>query len=56
MSKKNPFKSIEPEISLPEDLKEEIIQEVEEIIQEGETENSSETDKFDPNIEEDNSQ
>ncbi|WP_431129504.1 hypothetical protein [Flagellimonas flava] len=56
MSKKNPFKSIEPDISLPEDLKEEIIQEVEEIIQEEGTENASDTEESDLNTEEGNNE
>lgn len=51
MNKKNPFKSIEPDISLPEDLKEEIIQEVEEIIQEDELDNSPKPEETDGDAE-----
>ncbi len=36
MSEKNPFKSIEPDISLPEELRDDIIQEVDKIIEEQE--------------------
>lgn len=36
MTKKNPFKKIETEVPLPEELKEDILQEVEDIIAESE--------------------
>lgn len=57
MAKKNPFKHIEPSVQPPEDLKEEIIQEVEEIIQEQEDEEtSSNSDELDENPIQDNDQ
>lgn len=34
MTKKNPFKKIESEVSLPKELKEDILQEIEKIIEE----------------------
>ena len=34
MTKKNPFKSIEPTESLPEELKDDVLQEIEELIEE----------------------
>jgi hypothetical protein len=47
MTKKNPFQNIEPEVSIPEDLKNEILQEVEEIIA-NEEENDEEENNIDP--------
>ncbi|WP_420321380.1 hypothetical protein [Flagellimonas sp.] len=44
MTKKNPFKSIEPLVSVPEELKEDIVQGVEEIIEEQEESSSDSPD------------
>ena len=41
MTKKNPFKSIEPTESLPEELKDDVLQEIEELIEETQEDSES---------------
>ncbi|PTX60128.1 hypothetical protein C8N46_107134 [Kordia periserrulae] len=43
MSEQNPFKEIEPEIKLPEKLKEDILQEIKEIVEEQQDNDASTT-------------
>jgi hypothetical protein len=43
MSEQNPFKEIEPEIKLPEELKEDILQEIKEIVEEQQDDASTTT-------------